>query len=193
MIIWLNGTFGAGKTTTCAHLRQLVPGAHVFDTEHVGFMLRHVLHEAVPVRDFQQWPPWRQLSVASLTQLHAYLGGTLIVPQTVLVEEYWREITQGLERSGLPVRHFLLHTDQATLTRRIEEDPVQTGARQWRLDHLREYAEALPWLRTAATVVDTTRRAAAGGGAAVRGPHEDLKDSRRSTVRTAPLTVPIRR
>ncbi|MFE0626215.1 AAA family ATPase [Streptomyces sp. NPDC058864] len=156
MIIWLNGTFGAGKTTTCAHLRQLVPHAHVFDTEHVGFMLRHVLAEAVPVRDFQEWPPWRALTVASLAQLHAYLGGTLIVPQTVLVEEYWREIALGLERSGLPVRHFLLHADPATLTRRIEGDTVETGARQWRLDHLEQYAGALPWLRAAATVVDTT-------------------------------------
>lgn len=156
VIIWLNGAFGAGKTTTCSHLVRLVPGAHVFDTEQVGFMLGHVLHEAVPVRDFQEWPPWRALTVASLTQVHAYLGGTLIVPQTVLVEEYWREVEAGLERAGLPVRHFLLHTDPATLTRRIEGDTVETGARQWRLDHLEEYAEALPWLRAAATVLDTT-------------------------------------
>ncbi|MFF7216159.1 AAA family ATPase [Streptomyces sp. NPDC008238] len=156
MIIWLNGTFGAGKTTTCAHLERLVPGAHVFDTEQVGFMLRHTLARAVPVRDFQEWPPWRALTVASLAQLHGYLGGTLIVPQTVLVEEYWREIARGLEQSGLPVRHFVLHTDPATLTRRIEQDTVETGARQWRLDHLEEYAKALPWLRAAATVVDTT-------------------------------------
>lgn len=65
VIIWLNGAFGAGKTTTCSHLVRLVPGAHVFDTEQVGFMLGHVLHEAVPVRDFQEWPPggrspWRR-------------------------------------------------------------------------------------------------------------------------------------
>ncbi|MEU4092471.1 AAA family ATPase [Streptomyces sp. NPDC026673] len=156
MIIWLNGTFGAGKTTTSAQLSGLLPDARVFDSEHVGFMLRHVLAEAVPVRDFQEWPPWRALTVASLTQLHGYLGGTLIVPQTVLVEVYWREIADGLDRAGLPVRHFVLHTDPAELTRRIEQDTVETGARQWRLDHLEEYRKALPWLRAAGTVVDTT-------------------------------------
>jgi ABC-type branched-subunit amino acid transport system ATPase component len=156
VIIWLNGTFGAGKTTTAAELTRWVPGARVFDTEHVGYMLRHVLEKAVPVRDFQEWPPWRTLTVASLVQVHGYVGGTLVVPQTVLVEGYWREIEAGLERAGLPVRHVVLHADPDTLTRRIEGDTVETGARQWRLDHLAEYEKALPWLRAAGTVVDTT-------------------------------------
>jgi hypothetical protein len=56
VIIWLNGTFGAGKTTTSAEPSSLLPDAHVFDSEHVGYMLRHVLGKAVPVRDFQEWP-----------------------------------------------------------------------------------------------------------------------------------------
>lgn len=155
-IIWLNGTFGAGKTTTSAELCRVLPGAHVFDTEHVGFMLRHVLAEAAPVRDFQEWPPWRTLAVESIAQVQRFLGGPLIVPQTVIVEAYWAEVQGGLARRGLPVRHFVLHADSAVLTRRIEQDTVETGARQWRLDHLAEYEAALPWLRGAGTVVDTT-------------------------------------
>ncbi len=39
MIVWLNGTFGAGKTTTAAELQTLMPGARVFDPETVGYML----------------------------------------------------------------------------------------------------------------------------------------------------------
>ncbi|MEU6343896.1 AAA family ATPase [Streptomyces sp. NPDC046977] len=155
-IIWLNGTFGAGKTTTAAELGRMLPGAHVFDTEHVGFMLRHVLAQAAPVRDFQEWPPWRALAVESIAQVRRFLGGPLIVPQTVLVAAYWAELRDGLARHGLPVRHFVLHTDSATLARRIEEDTVETGARQWRLDHLAAYEAALPWLREAGTVLDTT-------------------------------------
>ncbi|MFD3452564.1 AAA family ATPase [Streptomyces sp. NPDC058691] len=155
-IIWLNGTFGAGKTTTSAELARLLPGAHVFDTEHVGFMLRHVLAEPAPVRDFQEWPPWRTLAVESIAQVRRFLGGPLIVPQTVIVEAYWAEIHDGLTRRGLPVRHFVLHTDSAGLARRIEGDTVETGARQWRLDHLAAYEAALPWLHAAGTVVDTT-------------------------------------
>ncbi|MFF3560682.1 AAA family ATPase [Streptomyces sp. NPDC002574] len=155
-ILWLNGTFGAGKTTTSAELARLLPGAHVFDTEQVGFMLRHVLAEPAPVPDFQEWPPWRALAVESIAQVQGFLGGPLIVPQTVTVEAYWAEIRDGLTQRGLTVRHFVLHTDSATLTRRIEEDTVETTGRQWRLDHLGAYEAALPWLHAAGTVVDTT-------------------------------------
>ncbi|MFC4062846.1 AAA family ATPase [Planomonospora corallina] len=155
MIIWLNGTFGAGKTTTAGELVRMLPGARIFDSEYVGFMLRHV--EGLPeVRNFQQWPPWRGLVVQTAVQLLDYLGGVLVVPQTVLVEEYWAEIRTGLEKAGVPVRHFLLHADEETLTRRIETDTVEAGARRWRLDHLADYREALPWLRREAESVDTT-------------------------------------
>lgn len=153
MIVWLNGTFGAGKTTTATELAGLLPDARVFDSEWVGFMLRHVLG---PVDDFQDWPPWRGLVVETAAQLQAYVGGTLVVPQSVLVEAYWQELRTGLEKAGLPVHHVLLHAADDTLVRRIESDTVETGARQWRLDHLPAYRTALPWLRRAAdTVVDT--------------------------------------
>ena len=36
MIVWLNGTHGAGKTTTAALAQQLIPGSRVFDAEKVG-------------------------------------------------------------------------------------------------------------------------------------------------------------
>lgn len=64
----------------------------------------------------------------------------------------------GLTRAGIPVHHFLLHTDRGTLVERIETDtkPESAGAKQWRLDHLTDYERALPWLRREAQVVDTT-------------------------------------
>lgn len=154
MIVWLNGPFGAGKTTTAKELTALLPGARVLDSEHVGFMLRHVLGTA---GDFQDWPPWRGLVVETAVQVQAYVGGTLVIPQSVLVEAYWQELRTGLETAGLPVHHVLLHADDDTLRQRIDGDTVEAGARQWRLDHLTPYRAALPWLRPAAdTVVDTT-------------------------------------
>ncbi|MCX5199072.1 AAA family ATPase [Streptomyces sp. NBC_00249] len=155
MIIWLNGTFGAGKTTTSKELVPRLPQARIFDSEYVGFMLRHVL-ESVPVKDFQEWDPWRSLVVETASQVLDYVGGVLVVPQSVLVERYWAEMRAGLEKAGVPVRHFVLHADRDTLARRIETDTVETGARQWRLDHLDAYEEARPWLSREAEVIDTT-------------------------------------
>ncbi|MGW2161864.1 hypothetical protein ACWCSU_50515, partial [Nonomuraea sp. NPDC001699] len=85
-----------------------------------------------------------------------YLGGVLVIPQTVLIEKYWTEIRTGLDKAGIPLRHFLLHTDSDTLAHRIETDLTEAGARQWRLEHLPQYQKALPWLRREAQVVDTS-------------------------------------
>ncbi|MGA5558866.1 AAA family ATPase [Streptomyces lavendulocolor] len=155
MIIWLNGTFGAGKTTTSKELVALLPDARVFDSETVGFMLRNVLN-SVPVKDFQEWPPWRGLVVETASQVLDFVGGVLVIPQSVLVEQYWGEIHAGLTKAGIPVRHFVLHTDPDTLAHRIESDMVETGARQWRLDHIPRYQDALTWLGRKAELIDTT-------------------------------------
>ncbi|MFH9266381.1 MULTISPECIES: AAA family ATPase [unclassified Streptomyces] len=156
MIIWLNGTFGAGKTTTAKEVTSLLPDSRLFDTEKVGEMLWHVL--GVPEKDFQDFPPWRGLVVETARQVLDHVGGTLVVTQTVLVESYWQEIHDGLARAGIPVHHVLLHTDRDTLVERIETDskPESAGARQWRLDHLSDYERALPWLRREAREIDTT-------------------------------------
>lgn len=168
MITWLNGTFGAGKTTVGAELAPLVPRARIFDAEQVGYMLQRVLAEPVP--DFQDWPPWRALVVRTAAELLEYTGGMLVVPQTVLVPEYWSEIRTGLEDAGIPLRHVVLDAPRDVLVRRIESDMVDTAARRWRLDHLDAYAAARDWLRRDGEFVDTVdvaprdiaRRIAAG-------------------------------
>ncbi|MEV6560750.1 AAA family ATPase [Nocardia sp. NPDC051756] len=155
MIIWLNGTFGAGKTTTATELTTLLPESRIFDSEYVGYMLRHVL-AAEPVQNFQDWRPWRQLVVATATQVLDYVGGTLVIPQAVLSHEYWQEIRTGLDNADIPVRHIVLHATRTELARRIESDTVETVARQWRLDHLDAYEAAHPWHSREAEIIDTT-------------------------------------
>jgi hypothetical protein len=68
VIVWLNGAFGAGKTTVAMELMPLVPRARLFDPETAGFMLRPNLSDN-PVSDFQHWPPWRYLVVATASEL----------------------------------------------------------------------------------------------------------------------------
>ncbi|WP_067890627.1 AAA family ATPase [Nocardia vaccinii] len=154
MIIWLNGTFGAGKTTTAAELAALLPGSRIFDTEEVGVMLRHVL-ASEPVRDFQDWQPWRGLVVSAAKQILDYVGGTLIVPQSVLVHRYWQEIRTGLTNAGIPICHVVLHAERDELIRRIDTDPTMPHS-QWRFDHLDDYDAARTWHSQEAHVIDTT-------------------------------------
>ncbi|MFF5503312.1 AAA family ATPase [Streptomyces roseolus] len=157
-IVWLNGTHGAGKTTTAALVRQLIPGSRVFDAEKVGETLMDITPGLPPTSNFQHWPPWRPLVVETARHVLAYTGGTLVMPMTVLVEEYWREISEGLARHGVPVRHFVLHADQDTLRARIAGDTVTGPNSPFRLRYLEPYAEAArTWLHAEAEVVDTTR------------------------------------
>ena len=155
MIVWLNGTHGAGKTTTSALLQPLLPDARVFDAEKVGETLMDITPGLPGTDNFQHWPPWRQLVVETARQVLDYTGGTLVMPMTVLVEQYWREISAGLARHAIPVRHFVLHAEQETLRGRIAgADP---GPSPFRLRHLEPYAEAArTWLHDEAEVVDTT-------------------------------------
>ncbi|HET6635835.1 MAG TPA: ATP-binding protein [Streptomyces sp.] len=161
MIVWLNGTHGAGKTTTSALLQPLLPHARVFDAEKVGETLMDIRPALPWAGNFQHWPPWRALVVETARRVLDYTGGTLVMPMTVLVEQYWREISAGLARHAIPVRHFVLHADQDTLRGRIEND-ADLGPSAFRLQHLAPYAEAArTWLHAEAEVVDTTHRAPA--------------------------------
>jgi chloramphenicol 3-O-phosphotransferase len=153
MIVWLNGTFGAGKTTTAEALLPLLDGARLFDPETVGYMLGPNLADR-PVTDFQHWPPWRSLVVATAAELIRYTGQHLIAPQTVLDRSYLAEIFEGLRVSGIDVFHVVLDADEPLLRHRIERSDE---ARQWRLDHLSRYQAARGWMTEEADlVVDTS-------------------------------------
>lgn len=156
MIIWLNGTHGAGKTTTGALVQPLLAGSRVFDPEKVGETLMDISPGLPETDNFQHWAPWRPLVVETARRVLDYTGGILVVPMTVLVEAYWREISAGLAEHDIPVRHFVLHADERTLRRRIHDDVV-LGPSTFRLSHLEPYAEAArTWLHAEADVVDTT-------------------------------------
>ena len=156
VIVWLNGTHGVGKTTTGALVQQLIPDSRVFDAEKVGETLMDVRPGLPETDNFQHWPPWRPLVVETARRILDFTGGTLVMPMTVLVENYWREISTGLAHHAIPVRHFVLHADQDTLRGRIEGDTL-LGPSPFRLKYLEPYAEAARnWLHDEAEVIDTT-------------------------------------
>lgn len=157
MIIWLNGTFGVGKTTTAAALKEQLPGWRLFDPETVGVMLRGTLAD-LPVSDFQLWPPWRTLVVDTALAVADYTGDDLIVSQTILIEEYADEILGALRVAGQETMHVLLDATERVLRGRI--DVSDEAARAWRLDHLDQYASSRAWMRLRADlIIDTDSRA----------------------------------
>ena len=90
MIIWINGAFGAGKTTLAEELHRRLPDAVMFNPEDVGHMLWQWMR---PAGDFQDLPSWRELVLAAALSLRRHQTDTLIVPMTLLRDGYRAQIT----------------------------------------------------------------------------------------------------
>jgi predicted kinase len=150
LVLWLNGTFGVGKTTTATALARLRTDLRIFDPEEVGFMLRSNLTDH-PVEDFQDWPAWRALVAVTAVELILQTGHGLITPQTVLTELYWQELTDRLSENDVTVFHVLLDADESALRQRIT---TSAEALEWRLDHIPRYVTArAEWLADRADLV----------------------------------------
>ena len=116
MIIWINGAFGAGKTTLAEELHRRLPDAIMFDPEDVGGMLWKWMR---PNGDFQDLPSWRELVVAAALSLRRHHADTLIVPMTLIRDAYRAEIIGGLAAAGEEVLHVFLQVDPGVLRQRL--------------------------------------------------------------------------
>lgn len=156
-MIWINGTFGVGKTTAAKALVEARPALRLFDPEAVGYMLMHSLKDQT-FSDFQDLPAWRALVPATAHEIRRQTGQHLVTVQTVLRQDYWADLKASFSELDDQVIHVVLDADEANLRSRIENDQVEISGRQWRLDHLESYAAARAWMiEDADLVIDTSR------------------------------------
>ncbi|MEV7086069.1 NUDIX domain-containing protein [Streptomyces sp. NPDC093085] len=166
MIVWLNGAFGAGKTSTARELVDLIPDCTLYDPELISGEVARLLPQKklAEVSDFQDLPIWRRLVVETAAALLAEVGGALVVPMTLLRQEYRDEIFGGLAARRIAVRHVLLTTDETILRGRIAaredvaDDPeVNERNRRWCVEQIEPYRAArLGWLAGDAHPIDNT-------------------------------------
>lgn len=121
MIFWLNGAYGAGKTTVAEKLLELLPGAHLFDPELIGDGIRDNYPESLFFDTFEQYPLWLELCCKLLRDISDRYEGDIIAPMTLLRPESYEAIIKPLADEGIPVRYVFLDADEATLLRRMVE------------------------------------------------------------------------
>jgi predicted kinase len=134
VIIWINGPFGVGKTTTAGLLAKRLDDAKIFDPEYVGYMLMRFVE--TPTGDFQDLPLWRRLVVETMTGLAREYPYTWIAPMSLINGAYRAEILGGIRAAGVDLLEVVLVLPEAQLRARIDADQVEINARQWRQDHV---------------------------------------------------------
>ena len=125
MIIWINGAFGAGKTTTAFELHRKIKKSGeiksiVYDPENVGYFMWKNSSNILKKGDFQDFELWREMNYKMLKLISDNYDGIIIAPMTLVKPEYYEEIIGRLINDGIEVRHFILHASRETLIKHLK-------------------------------------------------------------------------
>ena len=121
MILWLNGSFGAGKTTVAYELQRRLEKAFVYDPENMGYFLRKNSPEECRTDDFQDVLLWRDFNYETLKWIAGTYPGVILVPMTINRQAYFDEVIGRLAMDGVLVRHVILQAGRDTLLKRLKK------------------------------------------------------------------------
>jgi len=119
MIIWINGAFGSGKTTTANMLHRRLPNSFIYDPENVGYFIRQNTGKLFLEGDFQDIPLWREMNYKTLSAITQKYDGVVIVPMTLVNPGYYNEIVGKLVSDGVDVRHYILYASRDEIRLRL--------------------------------------------------------------------------
>jgi hypothetical protein len=144
MIVFINGSFGVGKTTVSRLLVRQLPRSMLFDPEPIGLVLLH-LRSAWPigarVDDFQDLSGWRAVFVR-LLRLASRFRRVVVVPMAFSNPAYLREVSTGAARGDGDALHFCLTAPLAIVHARLNEREGPRGPSAWQLRRSAECCEA---------------------------------------------------
>ncbi len=118
MIIWINGSFGVGKTTVAEMLKNKINDAIIYDPEEVGYFLRKILPKIED--DFQDNELWRKLNYEILKYLNDNYK-KIIVPMTITNSGYYEEIVGKLKKDGIKIKDFILMATKENVIKRLDK------------------------------------------------------------------------
>ncbi|MEY9938569.1 broad-specificity NMP kinase [Streptacidiphilus sp. MAP5-52] len=134
MIVFVNGPFGVGKSTTVRLLAADLPKALVIDPEKIGHMLWSQLPEDLREEEFELEPTWPALTRCLIDQAADAYKRTVLVPMTIARPQVFTQIVGALRKDGHDVRHFALLADADTIRDRLRargEGPDKWGQLSW--------------------------------------------------------------
>lgn len=133
MVIWLNGSFGVGKTETANKLHLRLENSYIYDPELVGSFLWDAFPEPLKRKgDFQDLELWRSMNYQIIKYLSQSDSGHILIPMTLVNPDYFDQIIGRLLRDGVDVRHFILDAPKDTIMERLTRrgEPENSWAEQ---------------------------------------------------------------
>ncbi|MGW3043805.1 AAA family ATPase [Kitasatospora sp. NPDC001159] len=146
MIIFVNGPFGVGKSTTTALLAERLPQALVINPEDLGHMLWAQLPAPLRTEEFELEPLWPPLTHCMIDQAARTYDRPIVVPMTIARHAVFDQIVQPLRDAGHDVRHFTLLAPAAAIRNRLRERgerPDKWGPLSWEGNQVERCLEAL--------------------------------------------------
>ena len=126
-IIWINGSFSAGKTTVANLLIEQLPNSFLLDPEVIGIVLRDCLVPAsLYPGDFQDLSLWRTFTREAVLDAAERSNGAIVVPMTVARPDYFDEII-GQARERVRLDHYTLLASRDTILSREASRQDDTG------------------------------------------------------------------
>lgn len=118
MIIWLNGSFGVGKTMVATNLNKNLNRSIIYDSELIGTFLMDNL--PIKKNDFQDYELWRTINYDILKYLSCSYD-TIIVPMTITNKKYYDEIVVRLRGDNIDIKSFILTASKENLIKRLDK------------------------------------------------------------------------
>ena len=126
-VIWINGSFSAGKTSVARALNEELDGSFLLDPELIGVVLRdYLVPPSLYPGDFQDLPLWRSWTRDAVLDAAVHNNGAIIVPMTLARSDYFDEII-GAIKEHVAVHHFTLMASREEILRREAARPDDTG------------------------------------------------------------------
>jgi thymidylate kinase len=144
VIIFVNGSFGVGKTTVSRLLQARLPHSTVFDPEPIGLglaRLSRIWPRKSRTEDFQDLALWRFVSVRGI-RLTRWCRQIVIVPMAFSNVLYLREFLSDVRRVDVPTFHFCLTAPHGVVRQRLIAREGRRGPTSWQLRRSAECCSA---------------------------------------------------
>ena len=135
MVIFVNGSFGVGKTTVARLLAQRLPRSALFDPEPLGVVLMRFSApwpSSAPSDDFQDLSVWRTLSIGSIRALRRFRE-TVVVPMAFSNVAYLDQFLTSVRQRDRETYHFCLTAPMEIVRARLMARAGRRDPTVWQL------------------------------------------------------------